>query len=63
MHTVFATKSAPFFTATVRIGGRRATGWGVVVAPAPGHAGPVQVAGQFATQRAAEAAARSVFFA
>lgn len=63
MHTVFATKSATFFTATIRFGGRRATGWGVVVAPAPGHAGPVQITGCFATMRAAEAAARAVFSA
>lgn len=63
MHTVFATKPAPFFTATIRNGARRATSWSVVVAPAPGHAGPVQITGRFATARAAEAAARAVFSA
>ena len=63
MHTVFATKSAPFFTATVRIGARRAVAWDVVVAPTPGHAGPVQVAGRFVRQGDAEAAARAVFVA
>lgn len=63
MHTVFATKHAPYFTATVRNGGRRAMSWSVVVAPAPGHSGPVQVAGCFATKRAAEATARAVFSA